>query len=131
MKPITMTTETTISATHDIGLPAHSHIVNFRGAALVEDGPPSASSERTPGITDVSGTDRDCIHDNESARISENARLNENARMQICWDGEMRKELKVPEGYQNTAVLIIKWMDDIDQLKSSDEVCLAMQMIIW
>jgi hypothetical protein len=34
----------------------------------------------------------------------------------------MRHETKIGEGYQNVAVLLIKWADEIDQLQTADEV---------
>jgi len=34
----------------------------------------------------------------------------------------MRQGMKIGEGYQNVAVLIIKWADEIDQLQTADEV---------
>ena len=115
-----MAPETTMSAIHDNGQPGHNRLVDFRGTALLEERPPSNSDE-TSGITDVSRTKRDCIN------IIENVQINENARMKICWDSVMCKELKVPEGYQDVAVLIIKWAEELDQLKSGEEVCLAIE----
>lgn len=46
----------------------------------------------------------------------------DNSKMQVCWNRAMCKEMHIPEGYQNIAVLIIKWTEELDQLKSGDEV---------
>lgn len=46
----------------------------------------------------------------------------ENSKMQIRWNKAMCEEMKIPQGYQNIAVLIIKWADEIDQLKCAKEV---------
>jgi hypothetical protein len=45
-----------------------------------------------------------------------------NSKLGICWNKAMCKEMRIPEGYQNVAVLIIKWAEKVDQLKSKDEV---------
>jgi hypothetical protein len=46
----------------------------------------------------------------------------DNAKMQVWWNKAMCNEMNIPEGYLNVAVLIIKWIKGLDQLKSEDEV---------
>ena len=46
----------------------------------------------------------------------------ENSKMQVIWDQAMCKEMEILEGYQNVAVLIIKWTEELDHVKSGDEV---------
>ena len=46
----------------------------------------------------------------------------DNARMQVLWNKKMCEEMNIPEGYLNVGVLIIKWVEKLDQLKSGDEV---------
>jgi hypothetical protein len=46
----------------------------------------------------------------------------ENSKMQVWWNKTMCDEMKIPEGYQNVAVLIIKWTEELDELKTGDEV---------
>ena len=46
----------------------------------------------------------------------------ENSKMQVWWNRAMCNEMKIPEGYQNVAVLIIKWCKELDELKSAEEV---------
>jgi len=46
----------------------------------------------------------------------------EESRLQTCWTAAMEKEMGVPHGYQNAAVLLIRWCDELDELKCGDEV---------
>jgi hypothetical protein len=46
--------------------------------------------------------------------------------MQTWWNTEMRKHMNQPDGYAKVAVLLIKWADELDDLKTKDEVCAAM-----
>ena len=43
--------------------------------------------------------------------------LNDDSELQLWWDQEMCRELKLPPGYRNVAVLLIKWSPDIDEFK--------------
>jgi hypothetical protein len=43
-------------------------------------------------------------------------------KLQLSRNRAMRHETKMGEGYQNVAVLLIKWADEIDQLQTADEV---------
>ncbi|KAJ4292411.1 hypothetical protein N0V90_009073 [Kalmusia sp. IMI 367209] len=43
-------------------------------------------------------------------------------RLQEHWDKSIAKNMNLPDGYHNVHVLIIKWHDDIDQLKVRSEV---------
>lgn len=86
-------------------------VVNFSGAAVVQDQGQSVTAEVTPRLTGVSGeTSTNGVTDEE------------NSRMQVCWNQAMCKEMEIPEGYQSVAVLIIKWCKELDQLKSESEV---------
>lgn len=44
------------------------------------------------------------------------------SRLQECWDENIAKNLNLPEGYRDVQVLMIKWADDIDELKTREEV---------
>lgn len=44
-------------------------------------------------------------------------------RMQSQWEESIAKHRKAPEGYVNVAVLLIKWEDEIDDMKTGKEVC--------
>jgi hypothetical protein len=47
----------------------------------------------------------------------------EQSILQECWDKSIAKHMNLPAGYQNVHVLMIKWADQIDQLKVRQEVC--------
>jgi len=42
--------------------------------------------------------------------------------MRMWWNNEMRKHMNQPEGYAKVAVLLIKWADELDDIKTKDEV---------
>jgi hypothetical protein len=44
------------------------------------------------------------------------------AEMQSWWDDAIARNMNLPDGYQEAAVLIIKWDDELDELKTRDEV---------
>lgn len=44
------------------------------------------------------------------------------SKLQECWDKSIATRLKIPIGYHNVHVLMIKWKDEIDQLQTRKEV---------
>jgi hypothetical protein len=46
-------------------------------------------------------------------------------KMRMWWNNEMRKHMNQPEGYAKVAVLLIKWADELDDIKTKDEVSLS------
>lgn len=44
------------------------------------------------------------------------------AEMQNWWAEAIARNMDLPEGYSHVAVLIIKWADDLDELKTGEEV---------
>ena len=42
--------------------------------------------------------------------------------MQSWWNNEMKKHMNQPDGYAKVAVLLIKWADELDELKTKREV---------
>jgi hypothetical protein len=46
----------------------------------------------------------------------------ENSEMQMWWNRTMCNEMSIPQGYQNVAVLIIRWAEELDELKAENEV---------
>jgi hypothetical protein len=50
--------------------------------------------------------------------------------MQTWWNTEMRKHMNQPDGYAKVAVLLIKWADELDELRTKDEVCALMTTTI-
>lgn len=45
--------------------------------------------------------------------------------MRMWWNNEMRKHMNQPDGYAKVAVLLIKWADELDDIKTKDEVSLS------
>ncbi len=45
------------------------------------------------------------------------------AEMQEWWTEAIARNMDLPDGYSRVAVLIIKWADELDELKTGDEVC--------
>jgi hypothetical protein len=43
-------------------------------------------------------------------------------QLQACWDKSIAKHMKLWEGYHDVHVLMVKWNDDIDDLKVKAEV---------
>lgn len=43
--------------------------------------------------------------------------------MRMWWNEAIAKNMNLPEGYEKVAVLIIKWADELDELKTKAEVC--------
>lgn len=86
-------------------------LIDFKGMAIIHTAPQSSSNAITDGL-------------NEEARepSQEGVQDDENSKMMSHWNTVMCGEMKVPQGYQNVAVLIIKWNEDLDELKSADEV---------
>jgi hypothetical protein len=42
--------------------------------------------------------------------------------MRTWWNNEMKKHMNQPDGYAKVAVLLIKWADELDELKTKNEV---------
>lgn len=86
-------------------------LVNFEGAAVIHTESQGNSKGSTQDLAE------------EVRETSENSFTDEkNLTMMLQWNRVMREEMKVPQGYQNVAVLIIKWNEELDQLKTADEV---------
>lgn len=88
-----------------------SKIVNFTGAAVVQNEGQSITAEVTPGLVGTLG-----------GKPANGVTDEENSKMQICWNQAMCKEMQIPEGYEKVAVLILKWNKELDQLNSESEV---------
>lgn len=44
------------------------------------------------------------------------------AEMQMWWEEAIGRNMDLPEGYDKVAVLLIKWADELDELKTAAEV---------
>lgn len=59
----------------------------------------------------------------ESSEPSEDAAAQHKAaEMQVWWEESIAKNMGLSDGYQRVAVLLIKWDDGLDELKTRDEV---------
>ncbi|OCK80678.1 hypothetical protein K432DRAFT_297177 [Lepidopterella palustris CBS 459.81] len=52
----------------------------------------------------------------------EKAALERASEMQLCWDESIARNMDLPDYYRNVAVLMIKWSDELDELKTRAEV---------
>jgi hypothetical protein len=74
-----------------------------------------AASPRTPLIKLDSETPEDGAN---AERASD---------MQVWWDEAIAKNMDLPDGYNKVAVLLVKWEDELDELKTKKEVSLHFQ----
>ncbi|KAI9705699.1 MAG: hypothetical protein M1820_005109 [Bogoriella megaspora] len=56
----------------------------------------------------------DAIHHEETEATEE--------QLQRCWQDEMCRQMKIPTGYLNVAVLLVQWEDEIDELRCGSQV---------
>ena len=72
----------------------------------------------------MASSSSECIPRDRTAanRVAEGITDEENSKMQVWFHKAMCDELKIPEGYQHVAVLIIKWAEELDELKCAEEV---------
>ncbi|KAF2839379.1 hypothetical protein M501DRAFT_1016460 [Patellaria atrata CBS 101060] len=82
------------------------------GSATIE---PTSPRRRQPSLTNGN-------HERPDVVLPDLVTEEENSKMQISWNTAMCAEMKIPLGYQEVAVLIIKWADAIDELECSKEV---------
>lgn len=61
----------------------------------------------------------------ESA-LEDDAHRKRAAEMQMWWDEAMGRNFDLPDGYAKVAVLLIKWDDELDELKTRAEVCASL-----
>ena len=87
-----------------------SRVVNFAGSALIQE--ESRVSEIDVPISAVEPDQ----HPEDGITEAEDS------RMEVVWKSAMCKTMDLPVGYKDVAVLIIKWSEEIDQLKSGPEV---------
>ncbi|MCJ1393263.1 hypothetical protein MMC18_006135 [Xylographa bjoerkii] len=95
--------------THDIDHTGDT-VVNFKGAAVFHTEPQLSSKVVAQGLIEDQETTRDGVSSEEQMK------------MRTQWNKVMCREMEVPQGYQNVAVLIIKWCKELDELNSADEV---------
>jgi hypothetical protein len=88
---------------------------DIRVQAIDDDNGVGPKQDETSGqLVEQSQT---CTQDAEEQERSE--------EMQSWWKNEMRKHMDQPDGYTSVAVLLIKWADELDELKTKKEVGLT------
>lgn len=59
----------------------------------------------------------------QSSESAEDAANRERAaEMQMWWDEAIARNMDLPDGYVKVAVLLVKWADELDELKTRTEV---------
>jgi hypothetical protein len=59
----------------------------------------------------------------QSSQNAEEVASHEKAsEMQLWWDEAIARNMDLPDGYQKVSVLLIKWDDELDELKTRQEV---------
>lgn len=89
------------------------------------DGSPSARVTSEPERLDIQISDHvGALEPRETSYVGdlpgESLSL-DNARMRMWWEEAMARNLK-PEGYRNVGVVLIKWADALDELRTLHEV---------
>ena len=79
---------------------------------LQANSPHSPHSPHSPSESPTPSKAQDLISTSEK----------DNSTWQLDWNRTVRQELNLPEGYDRVTVLIIKWENDIDELKTEKEV---------
>jgi hypothetical protein len=54
--------------------------------------------------------------------VSQSSEQDTAMAMQTWWDEAAKRNLNLRDGYQNVSVLLIKWADELDELKTQAEV---------
>ena len=62
------------------------------------------------------------LHEQQRRTSTDDLTDGDISQMQVWWNQAMCEVMKVPEGYLNVAVLIIKWTEKLDQLNCTKEV---------
>lgn len=82
----------------------------------------SVEKRQTKDITTSPGPN---FVDSNSQSPEDVARQQRAADTQMWWDEAITKYMDLPDGYVNVAVLLVKWEDELDDLKTRDEVSLG------
>lgn len=79
------------------------------------------SVEKVPRrAPDLSGESRlSSVGASNSGDVAQGKRA---AEMQMWWDEAIVRNMDLPDGYAKVAVLLVKWADELDELKTRAEV---------
>lgn len=77
-------------------------------------------------VTQATGTlPAETLSELNSAAKENDAEKKQADDMRMWWNEAIAQNMHLPEGYAKVAVLIIKWADELDELKTKAEVCLT------
>jgi hypothetical protein len=65
----------------------------------------------------------DVLPDRRTSVAADAAEKQRADEMRMWWNEAIAKNMNLPEGYEQVSVLIIKWADELDELKTKAEVC--------
>jgi hypothetical protein len=65
----------------------------------------------------------DVLPDRRTSVAADAAEKQRADEMRMWWNEAIAKNMNLPEGYEQVSVLIIKWADELDELKTRAEVC--------
>lgn len=107
-----------ICGTMDLGSPPATQF-QPPGNAIIHANVHSIEREPEVGVSQSSSFHDEVAKQLSPEEIEEQKRASD---MQLWWDEAISRNMNIPDGYRDVAVLIIKWDDDIDQLKCAPEV---------
>ena len=82
----------------------------------------SSSQSRQDGGVQISPSQQSISQEDRDA-------LERASEMQLWWDEAIARNMNLPDGYHNVAVLLIKWADQLDELRTRDEVCILIPLL--
>ena len=65
----------------------------------------------------------DVLPDGRTSAAGDEAEKQRADEMRMWWNEALAKNMNLLEGYEQVSVLIIKWADELDELKTKAEVC--------
>jgi hypothetical protein len=75
-------------------------------------------------VAENSSSDPSYVHPTRVENIaSDQAASSTETSMKMWWNDSIARNLNTPEDYTQVAVLLIKWSDELDELKTRNEVC--------
>lgn len=63
--------------------------------------------------------------DSSGPALEDTAQSERAALMQSWWDEAIVRNMDLPDGYSKVAVLIVKWDEELDELKTGQEACIT------
>jgi len=120
--PMALSSSATAHAMDAMATEITSHVANPYPNKVIH------ADIRIQSIDDESGPSGPAIQSDErlgesKPSIADVVYQEKAADMRECWSKAIAKNMDLPEGYSSAAVLIIRWADALDDLKTGVEVC--------